>query len=477
MPVRLPILALMSFAMLSPAALLAASGQLVSEPAAARCGLTRPWFAQVQLDERRARLTDVLYFEGAIYAQTNAAMIHAMDAETGKTLWSQRVGRAGHPPLPLAAKGNLLAAVVGSRLFVLNRLTGELLYEKEIQDAPGAGPGLSTRRAYTPIVSGMMIAYRVEEGTNLPKKADDAATGGTTVADVTASKKVRLTKQDEPPLFCQSFGRALVAPLVTREFAGGEYVVWPTDRGCLNFGRIDQEAAGNLVLKYRLETRTPILAKPAYLPADPQVLGEAGIVFAATTDGFIYAIQEETGSTLWQYPTGETITESPAVIDDEVFVATELGGMYCFEGKTGKSRWWTESPQQFVAASKNRVYAVDRLGRLVILDRATGRKIDTLPINGVGLKVANTDTDRIYFASESGLIQCLRETTQAQPIQHGKERKDAWKAEASRVTEQEPEKPKSQKADKKADKSKADAKKRDDADNPFGASGDNPFGG
>ena len=51
------------------------------------------------------------------------------------------------------------------------------------------------------------------------------------------------------PLCCQSFGRILVQPLVTRDFVGGEYVVWSTDRGYLNFGRIERDSDNILALE------------------------------------------------------------------------------------------------------------------------------------------------------------------------------------------------------------------------------------
>lgn len=420
----------------------AARSELIPETAVAQHGLTRPWFAQVELDEGRGNLNSVLLNEGVLYAQTSSAMLHAIDAETGKTLWSKQVGLAKHPSLPPDARGDLVATINGSRLYVLNRFNGVLLCDKEIQDAPGGGPAISSKRIYVPIVTGLIVAYPNESLIN-KKTASISAVTDAAAADKT--KTVAIPKEGDPvrkkdaaPIHCQSFGRALVQPLVTRDDVGGEYVVWPTDRGYLNFGRISREMENSFVVKYRLETGATIVARPAYLPPDPKSLGDAGVVFAASCDGFLYAIQEETGGTLWRFSTGEPIVKSPAVIDDRVYVATQLGSMYCIDVKTGQSVWRANDVMQFVAATKARVYVLDKIGRLVVLNAASGAKLDAMSVGRVSSILANSDTDRIYLISEGGLIQCLRETEQNQPLMHNKERKDA--AKAALIATEEPKK-------------------------------------
>ena len=217
-------------------------------------------------------------------------------------------------------------------------------------------------------------------------------------------------------------------PLVTRDDLGGEYVVWPTDRGYMNLGRINRDAESTLAVKYRLTTGATIVARPAYLPPDPKTLGDAGAVFAVSCDGFLYAVQEETGDTLWRFSAGEPIVESPAVIDDHVYITTQLGGMYCLDTKTGRNIWWADGAMRFAAASKARVYATDSTGRLLVLSAASGARLDTIPTAGVSSILANPDTDRLYLISNSGLIQCFREVEQTEPLLHNAERKAAAKA-------------------------------------------------
>ncbi|MEN6450309.1 MAG: PQQ-binding-like beta-propeller repeat protein [Thermoguttaceae bacterium] len=389
---------------------------------------------QVQLDQGFARLEHVVFCDGVLYAQTDHAMIHAIDAETGRTLWSRQVGRADRPTMRPGAYGDRLAVINGLRLYVLNRFTGDVLYETQLKDTPGAGPALSSHHVYVPMVSGMMVAYplesiidaaTVEARAKTLKGADEKAR-----AELDKVSNGTPINQHTPPTFCRSWGRAMVQPLVTRDNAGGEYTVWPTDRGVLNLARIDRDTqTPALTLKYRLETGSKIFARPGYQPPDPKVPNDSGTVFVAARDGLVYAVAEESGETIWRFTAGELIEQAPAVVDERVYVTTQYGGMYCLGSKQGENLWWTPRATRFIAASKDRVYAADRLGRILVINAADGSPLDTIAGDGISPALANTDTDRIYLVSDGGLIQCLHEAELAQPLFHGQVRKEAAKAE------------------------------------------------
>ncbi|MFZ1936020.1 MAG: PQQ-binding-like beta-propeller repeat protein [Thermoguttaceae bacterium] len=429
---------------LSP--LCAMQGDLISEETAARHGLARPWFAQVELDNTRAGIRSVLLYEGVLYVQTDTGIIHAIDAETGKTLWSKPIGSPQYPSMTPDARADMLAVVNGSRLYVVNRFNGDLLYEKACKYPPGAGAALSSKHVYVPSLEGLLGAYQVEAADATTKKVDKAESELSLPekpkSEEERRKNVSVKQKAPAPVFCQSFGHATVQPLVTRDDLGGEYVVWPTDRGYLNLGRINRDAENTLGVKYRLQTGATIVARPAYLPPDPKTLGDSGMVFAVSCDGFIYAVQEESGDTLWRFSTGEPIVESPAAIDDSVYVATQLGGMYSLDIKNGNSRWFAENAMRFVAASKTRVYATDGSGHLLVLSAASGARLDSIPTGGISSILANPDTDRIYMVSNNGLIQCFREAEQTEPLLHNAERKAAAKAGLTPPPKKEVEKPK-----------------------------------
>ncbi len=79
-------------------------------------------------------------YDGVLYLISDSAMVQAIDAETGATLWSKRIGNPDYPCLPLGVGGDMLAVVNGSRLYVANRYNGAILYEHVVDGAPAAVP-------------------------------------------------------------------------------------------------------------------------------------------------------------------------------------------------------------------------------------------------------------------------------------------------------------------------------------------------
>ena len=211
--------------------------------------------------------------------------------------------------------------------------------------------------------------------------------------------------------------------MVTTQNRDEEFVTWGTDRGYLYVGRIDRRGEDAFVATYRLSTKGTFSNAPAYLPPDPKVLGDSGVIFGGSSDGYVYAMREHTGEVEWKFATSDPVIDSPVVIEDRVYVTTELGGMFSLNAKTGKQIWWAPDVLHFVAAGKHRVYAADKLGRLRILDARNGATLDSLPTTALPIKLSNGQTDRIYLASEGGVIQCLREVEQVTPVAYNESRR------------------------------------------------------
>ena len=404
-------------------AMAARRGQLIPEPMARRHGLTRPWFTQVQLDSARARISHITLDRGTLFVQTDQAVLHAIDAETGQSLWAEAVGRRGHPSFTPGANEYFVVVVNGSYLNVLNRENGKLLWKTQLEGAPGAGAALSAKRAYVPLVAGKVMSYLLEpmkdplEELGLISQQEDPSPEEEEASNRERREGIRLSQEYVPPLACQSFGRSLVQPLVARQTEDEEYVAWPTDRGYLFVGyvaRLDK----HFTIRYRLQTESGIASQPAYLPPHPDILPNQGVLCAASRDGFVHAIEEKAGTSLWRFSTAEPILEAPVAIGTHIYVATQPGGMYCLEAKSGTEKWWAPQVAQFIAASKDRVYVTDKLDRIVVLDAATGARLDTILAYGQDIKLVNIDTDRIYLATGTGLVQCLHEVELAQPIVH-----------------------------------------------------------
>lgn len=419
------VLALVGALAASDRSLAAGGSQVISEPAARRHGLARPWFTQIQMDRARARITHIVLDSGTLFVQTDQAVMHAVDAETGQTLWAEQVGRRGHPSFASVANEYFVAVVNGSYLYVLNRENGKLLWKNQLEGTPGAGAAMSQRRVYVPMISGLVVSYVLEpmkdplEELGLIREQQELSPEEEEAAEAERRESIRLSQEYVPPLACQSYGRALVQPLVTGYTEDEEYVAWPTDRGYLFVGYI-AERQEHFAIRYKLETEAGIAAQPTYSPPNPNISPDSGVIYAASRDGFVHAVLEQEGNSLWRFSTAEPILERPIPIGETVYVITQPGGMYCLDAKNGMEKWWTHNVAQFIAASKDRLYVADKLDRILVLSAASGARLDTIPTHGLDIKFLNTQTDRIYLATATGLIQCLHEVELAEPILHVK---------------------------------------------------------
>lgn len=410
-------------------------GQLIPEPVARQHGLTRPWFTQVQMDTARARVRSMVLEGGALFVQTDAATLHAIDAENGQPLWFVRVGNPNYPSLGPAANDQLVAVMNGLWVYVLDRQDGKVLWQRRCTTVPGAAPALSEQRVYIPMVNGQVHSYRLRASLTAserlalhakPAAGEQAAQPAagppteqpTSEEAATEAGAFRVEKRDLPPLVCQSDGRAIIQPLVTRQTAGDEYVAWGTDRGFLFVGFVQRFREDRFPLLYRLETHAGISAQPAYRPGDGSAASDWGTIFIPSHDGHVYAVRERDGALAWRFSTGKPIVQPVVAISARLYVATESGGMYCLNADDGARVWWAPDIVQFVSASEQRIYAVDRLHRLCVLDAATGARLDALNVQRLPIRLVNDQTDRLYLATADGLIQCLHEIELAEPLGH-----------------------------------------------------------
>jgi len=397
---------------------------IISRSSALQYGLTRAWSTQVQLDRTRSKLSQVLLYEGTVYVQSDRGMIHALDAETGGTRWVRQVGQPDHPSTGLDAFGDLLGVVNGSTLYVVNRYTGRTLLERQVDGSALAAPTLSSQWAYVGTINGKMLAYRLEAKTNpaeelgmLDEEAELTATE-TAAAEVFRQENVGVRPGTAAPLSLQSDGHIYAQAVVASSTAKEEHLAWPTDRGFLFVGSINARSKDQIATVYRMATYAEIASRPVFLAPNPHVQGDEARVFVTSIDGYVYSVYEDTGEVEWRFATGDPLVEPAVVVDPYVFATTQLGGMYCLNLSDGQEVWWTPQVTQFIAASKDRVYGTDKLGRLLVLDIKTGGRMATMEADLLPVKYMNMANDRILLATRTGLVQCLHEVELTEPIRH-----------------------------------------------------------
>lgn len=345
----------------------AVAADLLPQNMAARYGLKRAWFNQAAATHASGALSYMNLDRGTLLVQTRFNRVVALDPETGRARWSAQVGpqhRAGTEP---ASDDRHVVVINGSTLYVLDRTTGAEIWRKPVGGTPGAGPALTSTHVFVPMITGLIEAYDLEKGAK------------------------------QTPWVYKSAGRVLAPPMTT-----AASVSWTTEQGY--FYVADPHAKG---IRYRLETGNTIRARPAHW---------SPLVFAGSTDGYVYAVREAYGKIRWKFTVGDAIYTSPIAIEDKVFVVSELAGMFCLDAKDGSKRWLAPGVKQFLATSPTRVYCLDHVGRMAILDVATGGRLASMPLPGGGIKLANNETDRIYLATDTGVVECLHEIGLTSPL-------------------------------------------------------------
>jgi outer membrane protein assembly factor BamB len=330
-----------------------------------------------------------------LYATSQRGTVHAIDAETGRTLWSTAVGSPQFPTTAPAANDKFVGVINGSTLYILQAENGSLAWSRVCVGAPGAGPALTSDIVYVPMISGQMEVRWLDD----PKL---------------------------PVPNFKSFGRAMVQPAVSLNS-----VAWPTDLGNLYVALADRPG-----MRFRLEAGEAIDAAPAFLEPDK--------LFATSRDGYVYCVNEEYGNVIWRFTTGESISHSPVALGNYVYAITQRGHMFAVNVENGQDlndelkdelRQQAKSPAEleaaqklkawpipgmrnFVAGNDKRLYVCDNRGNLVIIHPRTGARLGSIAAAQSDLPLLNVHTDRIILASSTGLVQCLRETNLTFPVVH-----------------------------------------------------------
>lgn len=348
------------------------SSGLISQEQAASVGLKRAWFARAQFDPSRSKLTDWILSGDQLLLLTDAGVIQAIDANTGKTNWVTQFGNPDYPSLGPDANDDHVAVINGSTLYLLDIASGRILGDRRIGGPPGAGPAVGQNHVYTSTLDGLVEGFPIE-----------------------------LDAPQYRRWFYQSAGHISASPLVTPES-----VAWSTDRGNLYVSGATRPG-----VRFRLETSDKFDARPAY---------RAPMIYAIALSGDLFAIDELGGKLVWRYTTGYPTSRSPAAVGERLFVSSEEPMLHCVDASTGAPQWRAPGILEFAAVSKSRVYGVDRYGTIHILNINDGATVGLIPTGGVLNALVNDQTDRLFLISENGLVECLHEIGADKPTYYAR---------------------------------------------------------
>ena len=406
-------------------------GFIIPQEVANSHGMQRQWIANTDSNpycKVAEKLNGMIFDRDMVFTVTDQGTVQAIEAETGKIRWIAYVKTKGRLVQGLAASKYYVAFTVGSTLYVLNRGNGRILLDADIPAIPANDLVLGEYRAYVPAINGLIYIFDLQPMED-PFQEFGVSEQMLTDKERQARKQefinsLRLVRTFREPMSIRSIGDLKVSPLTTRCNDAFEYVAWPTGSELVTMCEVDVRGTDSADERYNIQLMGEAVCPLSYMPYDTTKPNTSGIIYAGTTQGFVYAFNEASGKVLWRFPTGEYIKETPVYVDGEVFIVTALSGMFCVDavqggnGKSAEAKWWSPNIRKFIACSKHRVYALDAQKSLVILDRISGQKITSLPMVDYKFIFTNIQNDRIYFATENGTVQCLREAALELPCDY-----------------------------------------------------------
>ncbi|MBS0202521.1 MAG: PQQ-binding-like beta-propeller repeat protein [Planctomycetes bacterium] len=357
-------------------------GGLPSPQQLSRFGLERAWWNQAELNKSRDKVRHVSMDEDMVYVMSTSGIVTAFDSETGKRRWAVQLGRFDQPGYPVVSNETLAMVVVGSTLYAIEKKTGNMTWTLGLPGQPSTAPGVDDDQVYVGTLEGSVYAFSLRKVRQLYQEQRLPQWSGEAIVwHASASKEIT-----SPPI---PSGR-------TVSFASRD-------------GSLYSVATSDKQLIFQLETNGAIVAPMA----------TAGkLQYIASDDNSFFAINASNGAVLWEYTAGLPIRLAPYVVENDLFLTPDRGGMYCLNATTGDQRWWQPNLRSFIAVIGNAVFASDVDGNLVRLTRDEGGMTASLALRDYSVRVANDRTDRIFMSTPSGRIVSLRQRGETIPVYH-----------------------------------------------------------
>ncbi|HEV3258776.1 MAG TPA: PQQ-binding-like beta-propeller repeat protein [Gemmataceae bacterium] len=403
--------------------------RLYSRPAVpARADLDRlnlkvAWHTYVATDGQRDGLFSVQMLGDQVLVQNRSGIVTLLDAGDGSTVWRAQPGHPYNVYHPLAYNSRSVFAVRGAILYCLDRKTGKQQWEFSLPHGVSATPFADDERFFLCLLTRELYCYELPEisaakekalrasaeqetGKAAPdaaKKRDKGAADSSdrkTDSDYnTPSPAEAKSKEPTEPKHLWTYGaetRLERVPLGTQDFlavSGVDGIYFATSK----FTGKPQ---------YRLRAEAAVTAP----------LGQyGGTAYLASQDFNVYAVDIEGGRILWRFTARGPILQKPQVNDQDVYVAPYRSGLDRVQRTTGHQVWHNKDANRFLAANKKFVYAADQTGRLLVLDRIRGTQLSSYDARDFVVPISNEVTDRVFLASNDGLLLCLRDRDYPNP--------------------------------------------------------------
>jgi outer membrane protein assembly factor BamB len=395
---------------------------LPSKAALDRLNLKLAWQTYVPTDGPRDGIFSVQVLDDQILVLMRSGILAALNPEDGTLQWRILVGVPYRVSQAPGRNSQSVFVLNGVHVYALDRKKGFPQWEFDPPATPAAPPVADEERLYLPVGTGRLYVYQLPRLTAAgPKPAAPVGEFKTAASYVAANEPNYLWDYEVE-------GRLDQAPLMY------ENLLVLAD----NNGTFFTNSKVNRTIEYRFQAEAALSAPMAQF---------GGIAYVASREFNVFALDIVAGRILWRFTADRPILRKPIVTDEDIYIAPERAGLYRVNRETGLEDWHNLEGDRFLAHNKALVYALDRQGQLLILDRATGKRLTRFDISAFVFPVSNELTDRLFLASNNGLIICLHDKNYPKPfhVRAVEEKKPAAAPDAKAPADKEEKKPAAEK--------------------------------
>jgi outer membrane protein assembly factor BamB len=314
-----------------------------------------------------------------IYLQTDSGILQCIDAETGMVLHNLSLGSARSVSDGIGANESKIAAVHGSKVSIINLNDEKVEVQYPLPGVPAGGLLLTEDTLLVPLQRSRMASFRLDNSQRLPG--------------------------------IRNYGGGFVATPVRV----GERVISLT-----NSGQLYVEDAGSGKGLFRVDMRSRVAPGLAH--------NRQGMVFAASQDGFIFAVDPQKGSVLWQRMVDGTLRQAPLAIEKQMFACSVQGKLFCLSAETGDTSWAFAGAQELVGVNDSHVFCTTPSNDLIAIDRTDGALKGTAPLLSWRPLFTNGISDRIFLTNSTCQVRALRPIGRPWPTYYV----DPWKPVAAK---------------------------------------------
>jgi len=345
-----------------------------------RTGWRTDWTVQLPVDSSRFTVTHVVVEDDFVMAQTSDGSVHLIDSAEGPTRgtirWSRRIGMPYGSMHPASSGPTLVIVATDREVHGLRKKDGSTAFTERMPNLIEGSPTDVDGFIYVPNAGG-----RIER---LP-----------TDRVVDSSPNVGISSE----------GAVHSAPLPFGQKAIG----WITTDGAV----VALQPFSSSWQRNTVQLPSPSAGRPIVSGDD---------LFVATTVGDLVRLRLRRTSPqglepVWRMPLPGRPDGSMILDGETLFVSLGLDGLVALDARTGGTRWRASGASLrfregmgLVAAGGGRLWCVDPVGRLSLLDAATGKRVGCVPLDGFTPAAVTGKPGRLVLARPDGRLTSLSPT-------------------------------------------------------------------